>query len=79
MGDSWVAFSPLSGETMVLNDESAAIIEVLAESPGDVDSVCAALAADLGEDPQDLMPRIAPHWSLLVESGLVIELSEPSR
>lgn len=74
MGDSWVAFSPLSGETMVLNDESAAIIEVLSESPASIESVCATLAADLGESPQALMPRIAPHWSQLIESGLVIEL-----
>jgi PqqD family protein of HPr-rel-A system len=73
IGDGWVAFSPLSGETMMLNDETAAILEVLSEAPGDLESVCDALAADTGIPPSELMNRIAPNWIQLVEGGLVVE------
>jgi PqqD family protein of HPr-rel-A system len=73
LGDSWIAYSPLSGETMMLNDESAAVLEVLREAPGDIASVCRTLAADLDADPEQLMERIAPAWSLLIDNGLVVE------
>jgi hypothetical protein len=32
VGGAWAAFSPLSGETLLLNDEAAAILEVLTSS-----------------------------------------------
>lgn len=73
VGESWYAYSPLSGETLMLNDESAAVLEVLREAPGDIVSVCRALAADLDADPAELMERIAPAWSLLIDNGLVVE------
>lgn len=75
LGEGWAAFSPLSGETMLINDESAAIIEVLEVTPGSIESVCARLAADLGETWESLLPRIEPHWSQLVEAGLVVEVA----
>ena len=50
VGDVWAAFSPASGETILLNVESAAILEVLADRPCDTSAVCAALATDAGID-----------------------------
>lgn len=44
LGDVWAAFSPASGETLLLNDEAAAILEVLAEGPCSFDALCGALA-----------------------------------
>lgn len=77
LGESWLAYSPLSGETMVLNDESAAILEVLEPRPTTLPDICAELASDTGDDPRFLMASIAPIWSSLIEAGLVVQ-SPPS-
>jgi hypothetical protein len=50
LGEGWVAYSGLAGHTVVLNDESAAFLEVLAERPCTVPEAARGLAADLGED-----------------------------
>lgn len=73
IGDTWIAYSPQSGETLMLNDESAAVLEVLREAPGTIAAVCERLAADLDADAADLMQRIEPSWSLLTDGGLVVE------
>lgn len=73
LGETWVAYSPLSGETMVLNNESAAILEVLRERPGDLASVCVALSADVGLAPAELATSIGPSWSQIVDAGLIAE------
>ena len=44
VGHLWAVFSPASGETLLLNDESASILEVLASGACDTAEVCAALA-----------------------------------
>lgn len=46
IGDVWAAFSPASGETQLLNDEAAAILEVLDESPRTPQEVAEAMAKD---------------------------------
>ena len=45
VGHLWAVFSPASGETLLLNDESASILEVLAAGACDTAGVCAALSA----------------------------------
>jgi PqqD family protein of HPr-rel-A system len=73
MGQIWVAFSPATGETSLLNDESAAILEVLESGDADTDTVCAALAVDSGLDPNGLSEIVEEAWSRLIEAGLVRE------
>lgn len=74
LGSGWVAYSPASGDTVLLNDESAAMLEVLAGGPLDTAGVCAALAADAGVEAATLTALIADSWRLLIESGLVSEV-----
>ena len=39
IGHLWAAFSPASGETILLNDESASILEVLESEAADTDAI----------------------------------------
>lgn len=71
LGEIWVAFSPACGETVLLNDACAALLEVLAEGPATTDAACLQLAQETGDDPAALTEAVAHSWNLLVESGLV--------
>jgi len=73
LGAVWAAFSPASGETQLLNDESAALLEWLLEAkvPGDADAAARVFASDTGLDVATLRLRIEQAWPVLVESGLV--------
>ena len=71
VGALWVAFSPATGETSLLNDESAAILEVLQDGPAEGAEVCIALATDSGLPADQLAPVIQAHWRQLLEAGLV--------
>jgi PqqD family protein of HPr-rel-A system len=74
MGHLWAAFSPLSGETTLLNDECAAILEVLESGGNDTSGVCTALAEDGGHDAQQFAAAVADGWRRLLDAGLVIRL-----
>ncbi len=76
IGPTWAVYSPLSGETMLLNDECAAIIEVLTEQASDLASVCRELAADVGVDAIELEKTIGASWTQLIEAGLIVETAE---
>lgn len=71
VGHLWAAFSPWSGETALLNDESASILEVLQSGPCDTRSVCSMLAADSGLDADSLVDIVEMGWLRLNETGLV--------
>lgn len=72
VGLQWAAFSPLSGETHLINNECAAILEVVMATDG-VDSarVARALAEDTGLPVDELMASVDEVWPALVGSGLV--------
>lgn len=69
----WVAFSPHSGESLLLNDECASILEVLESGAADTAAVCSALAADSGLDANNMLGLVDAAWPRLVEAGLVRE------
>jgi PqqD family protein of HPr-rel-A system len=71
IGHLWAAFSPLSGETTLLNDESAAILEVLESGECTTSDVCAALAQDSGVEARHFADAVADGWARLLEAGLV--------
>jgi PqqD family protein of HPr-rel-A system len=71
LGDVWVAYSPASGETAMLNNECAAMLEVLREAPRDSASVGATLCEDCGVPAEQLLPMLEAHWQLLVGGGFV--------
>lgn len=73
VGHLWAAFSPANGETTLLNDESAAILELLEIGPADTSSICASLAADSGLAAESLTDLVSESWPKLLEAGLVRE------
>jgi PqqD family protein of HPr-rel-A system len=72
MGHLWAAFSPATGETALLNDESASILEVLEAGAADTATICARLAADSGLDAHDLAEIVEAAWPRLTEAGFVL-------
>jgi PqqD family protein of HPr-rel-A system len=77
VGHLWVAFSQRTGETALLNDESAAILEILESGPADTPQVCAQLSVDSGVTAVELVPLVAASWVSLVDAGLVHAVPEP--
>ena len=73
IGHLWAAFSPATGETVLLNDESASILEVLESGACGTGKVCSTLAIDSGLDPEYLEDIVEACWPRLIEAGLVWE------
>ncbi len=73
MGQVWAAFSAATGETSLINDESAAILELLALGPGTTASICSALRVDHDGPLESMTEQIDACWPQLLEAGLVRE------
>ena len=71
LGALWGVYSPLSGQTLVLNTEAVAMLEVLRDEPGDLAIVCRALALDAGLGPKDIEDRCRGVWQDLLDAGLL--------
>ena len=72
LGHLWAAFSRAAGETALLNDESAAILEVLESGrAGTTETICSTLATDSGLDADSLVDMVEACWPRLIEAGLV--------
>lgn len=80
LGDGWVAYSPLSGISHLLNDSSAAILEILGDSlPMTASEVCRVLADDVERPCEEIERAVHGHWSDLVGGGLIREHCARSR
>lgn len=78
VGASWAAFSPLSGETLILNDEAAAILEVLQAGAADERAIATQLSADTAElSPADLQGLVRGAVMSLEAAGLVLRRPAP--
>jgi PqqD family protein of HPr-rel-A system len=75
IGEQWVAFSPLSGETHILNDSSAAVLECLPpqQTRADVE-VYAMLSEDSQLSLAEVESVLGPCWAQLVEAGLIVRV-----
>lgn len=71
IGEGWAAFSPLSGETVVLNNEAAAVLESLQQSAHSVGDVVAMIASDTGMAAGELVSLVDDAVSQLADAGLV--------
>lgn len=71
LGEGWVAFSSISGETCLLNNECAAVLEVLADGPATIDQICGTLGADVGLPVETLRIAVLESWPMLREIGLI--------
>lgn len=78
LGEVWAAYSPASGETAMLNDEAAAILETLRDGPGDPGTVAVTLAADCGVPAAELLPLLEQHWQQLVARGFLRRSEAPA-
>ncbi len=71
MGHLWAAFSPATGETALINDECASILEILELETADTGSICNLLASDSGLSAESLVELVEGSWARLIEAGLV--------
>lgn len=78
VGESWAAFSPLSGETLLLNDEAAAVLEILSDGPAQLNTVCAELARDSEVSAIEVQARLDESWEHFVRAGLVLRMESCS-
>lgn len=72
MGEGWAAFSALSSETHLLNNETAAVVETL--DPSDALTafdVAERLADYSGLCPSDMVELLGNTWAMLLEAGLI--------
>ena len=67
----WLAFSPASNATALLNDETAAVLEVLSAGAASSVEVADALAQDTGLPPAEMLGILDACWPQLIDQGLV--------
>ncbi len=79
LGDHWAAFSPASGESHLINDTSAALLEALAgQSPSTLGQACEALAGDLGALPAEVDGLVREAFDTFLPAGLVRAVTLPA-
>ena len=72
LGEGWVVFSSLSGETHLVNGESVAVLEALeTDVPQSAVEVCETLAHDYELAATELLVTLAGSWGPMVEAGLI--------
>ncbi|MEP7283515.1 MAG: HPr-rel-A system PqqD family peptide chaperone [Rubrivivax sp.] len=70
----FAAYSPLSGATHLLNDTSAALLEILRDtgsSGASPETVVKILAEEADVPSAELIRSIESHWGTLISAGLV--------
>ena len=75
LGTECAAFSPLSGASHLLNDTSAALIDLVMDRGAGAEvaeaDVIEALCAEAGADAAGHSALIERHWGTLVAAGLL--------
>ncbi len=71
MGDFWVAYSPWSGLTTLLNTQSVAILEILGVDGATLSEVASALAESTGDDVGRIEGMVRAHLPDLQDAGLL--------
>jgi PqqD family protein of HPr-rel-A system len=71
LGNSWSAFSELSGETHLLNHEAAALLEALREQPQTLAEVADLLAAEAGVAASSILHLLDHGATELQAAGLL--------
>jgi len=71
VGERWLAFSAISGETHALNDEAVAVLELLGDHWMQVGHLCGLLGDETGLEPAVILAALEPVWPTLEAAGLV--------
>lgn len=78
LGEGWVVYSALSGETHLVNDESVEVLNALDEqTPRTTEEVCQQLAAQFEVDATELAATLSGSWAAMVEAGLILQSGSP--
>ena len=78
LGEHWAAFSPASGESHLINNTSAAIVEMLScEMPLTLAQACAALATDVGTLQPDAEAFVGEALRSFITAGLARSVPLP--
>ena len=73
--DSWAAFSALSGDTLQLNAEAAAVLEHLAAQPMEEAAVAEALASEAAVPITTIAELLHDLWPQLLSAGLICKVA----
>ena len=80
IGMKWAVWSPLSGDTHVLNDEAAAILEVLTEQGAMATEDVAQALVEPGPERESqasaIQVMVELTWPVLLRAGLVCIASQ---
>jgi PqqD family protein of HPr-rel-A system len=71
VGSMWAAYSPLSGRTSLLNDLSAAVLEVLDQGPASEEALFSTLSSDSATDVEMIQSLVTPAIKDLADAGLI--------
>jgi hypothetical protein len=71
LGEGWVAFSSLANQTLILNNEAAAVLDVLADAPATSKEIARIIANDTGLPAPEVDHLIGVAASMLRLAGLV--------
>lgn len=71
LGDSWVVYCDRSGDTVQLNNEAAAVLEVIGESGLDEAAITALISKEAGVDAAQVADQLVELWPQLVALGFV--------
>lgn len=71
VGSSWAVFSPMSGDTLLLNDAAAAVLELLVEGVLSSADIECQLALDMGLPTEPLGAVVEETCETLKNAGLV--------
>jgi len=74
VGEGWYAYSPASGETLRLNVEMAAVLELL--DVGDEAAIAGVLAADTGLPVASIAASLTGIWDQLRDAGLIQRITD---
>ena len=78
LGEHWAVFSPVSGETHLVNDTSVAIVDMMScETPMSVAHIYVALAKQADIVPGDFEITVGDALGVFVVAGLVREVRRP--
>lgn len=73
LGAAWVAYCPATGDTQLLNDAAAAVVELVAEDPdASLEALTDSLARETEVDPASLLPVVEETLSNLRDMGLLV-------
>jgi PqqD family protein of HPr-rel-A system len=71
LGTAWAAYSVLSGESHLLNDEAAALLEALLETPSSLADVAELIADEIGVPQASILPVLADSAIEFQACGLI--------